>query len=152
MADDNYFMGIAIEEAAKAYRLSEVPVGSVLVAENGEILARAHNRPIASADPTAHAEILALREASAKTGNYRLPQTTLYVTLEPCAMCVGAMLHARVGRLVFGAFDPKTGAAGSVLDLTSVASFNHYIEVCGGVRAGECSDLLTAFFRERRAS
>jgi tRNA(adenine34) deaminase len=145
-------MGIAIEEALKAYNVSEVPVGAVLVAENGEVLARAHNLPISTVDPTAHAEILAIRAASQRIGNYRLPQTQLYVTLEPCAMCVGAMLQARVRRLVFGAPDPKAGAAGSAVDLTKVEGFNHYIEVCGGVRTGECSELLRMFFRERRAA
>ena len=146
----HYFMGLAIEEAARAYELGEVPVGAVLVGPSGELLARGHNSPIRSADPTAHAEVLVLRRAALDAGNYRLPGTGLYVTLEPCAMCIGAMLHARVETLVFGTPDPKTGAAGSVVDLTSVPAFNHYIEIVGGVRADECADLLRRFFRERR--
>ncbi len=143
-------MGLAIEEAEKGYMLAEVPVGAVLVGDRGEILARAHNMPITSGDPTAHAEILAIRGAAARIGNYRLPETTLYVTLEPCAMCVGAMLHARVRRLVFGALDSRTGAAGSVIDLTGVTSFNHHLEVKGGVLAERCSEILRRFFKERR--
>ncbi len=143
-------MGLAIEEAEKGYMLAEVPVGAVLVSDRGEILARAHNMPITSGDPTAHAEILAIRGAAARIGNYRLPETTLYVTLEPCAMCVGAMLHARVRRLVFGALDSRTGAAGSVIDLTGVTSFNHHLEVKGGVLAERCSEILRRFFKERR--
>ena len=145
-----YLMGLAIEEAGRAYDLGEVPVGAVLAGPSGEVLARGHNRPIRSADPTAHAEVLVLRLAARGAGNYRLPGTVLYVTLEPCVMCVGAMLHARVETLVFGAPDPKTGAAGSVVDLTSVPAFNHYIKIIGGVRADECADLLRRFFRERR--
>ncbi len=143
-------MGLAIEEAKKAGGLGEVPVGAVLADEQGTILATGHNLPVLSGDPTAHAEILAIRSAAAAVGNYRLPGTVLYSTLEPCAMCVGAMLHARVRRLVFGAPDPKSGSAGSVVDLTKVASFNHYIEVTGGVRAEECAEILRSFFRERR--
>ena len=150
MDSDHFFMGLAIEEAEKAYALAEVPVGAVLVDAAGRVLGRAHNLPVASGDPTAHAEILDIRTASASLGNYRLPGAALYVTLEPCPMCVGAMLHARVRRLVFGAWDPRSGAAGSVVDLTRVASFNHYIEVTGGVRADECSVILKKFFSERR--
>lgn len=150
-SNDHHFMGLALEEARKAYARSEVPVGAVLVAKSGEILARAHNAPIALFDPTAHAEILALRQASKLLGNYRLPGTVLYVTLEPCSMCVGAMLQARVRMLVFGAYDPKSGAAGSVLDLTKVQVFNHYVEVVGGVRSQESSELLKLFFQERRS-
>ncbi len=144
-------MGLAIEQAEKAFENAEVPVGAVLVSKGGEVLAIAHNRPILSNDPTAHAEIGAIRAACSLVGNYRLPETTLYVTLEPCTMCVGAMLHARVRRLVFGTPDPRTGAAGSVVDLTSVPSFNHSIEVTGGFRAEECAGLLRKFFRERRS-
>lgn len=151
MEDDHFFMGLAVEEAKKAYALAEVPVGAVLINSAGEVLARTHNMPVAVSDPTAHAEILAIRASAAAVGNYRLPDTTLFVTLEPCVMCVGAMLHARIRRLVFGAEDPRTGAAGSVLDLTRVTSFNHYIQVTGGVRAEECSALLKRFFRERRS-
>lgn len=144
------FMGLALEEALKAYSYSEVPVGAVLLGRNGEILSRAHNASITLKDPTAHAEVLALRTAAKAVGNYRLPNTTLYVTLEPCAMCIGAMLHARVATLVFGASDPKGGAAGSVVDLTKVSVFNHYVEVIEGVRREECAELLKLFFRERR--
>lgn len=143
-------MGLAIEEAQKAYELAEVPVGAVLINAAGDVLAKAHNLPVSSNDPTAHAEILAIRAASAGAGNYRLPETTVYVTLEPCVMCLGAMLHARVRKLVFGARDPRSGAAGSVLDLTAISSFNHRIEVVGGVREGECSEILREFFRARR--
>ena len=148
--DHHHFMGLAIEEAARAYDLGEVPVGAVLVGPSGEVLARGYNSPIRSADPTAHAEVLVLRQAARDAGNYRLPGTVLYVTLEPCAMCVGAMLHARIETLIFGASDPKTGSAGSVVDLTSVSAFNHTIKIVGGVRADECADLLRRFFRERR--
>ncbi len=151
LESDYFFMGLAIEEAEKAYRLAEVPVGAVLVGADGQILSRAHNKPISSNDPTAHAEILAIRGASNVVGNYRLPETVLYVTLEPCAMCVGAMLHARISRLVFGAGDPRGGAAGSVLDLTGVDRFNHRIDVAGGIMAENCAGILQKFFRERRA-
>ncbi len=149
--DDFFFMGAALEEAEKAYRLGEVPVGAVLLAPDGLVLARAHNMPISSKDCTAHAEVVAMRKACAAQANYRLSGTIMYVTLEPCAMCVGAMLHARVSRLVFGAFDPRGGAAGSVVDLTAVARFNHRIEVAGGVMAEKCAGILQSFFRARRA-
>ena len=143
-------MGLAIGEAEKGYALAEVPVGAVLVGGDGEILSKAHNKPISSNDPTGHAEILAIRGAAAGIGNYRLPETTLYVTLEPCAMCVGAMIHARVRRLVFGAPDPRSGAAGSALDLTRAGCFNHRIDVTGGVLAERCTEILRSFFRQRR--
>jgi tRNA(Arg) A34 adenosine deaminase TadA len=146
----DYYMGLALAEAKNAEAQSEVPVGAVLVGRGGEILGRAHNSPIAFNDPTAHAEILAMRRGAALIGNYRLSGVRLYVTLEPCAMCVGAMLHARVGMLVFGASDPKGGAAGSVVDLTNVPLFNHTIEVVRGIRSEECAELLQRFFRERR--
>lgn len=146
----NYYMGLALVEAKNAEALSEVPVGAVLVDGEGEIIGRAHNSPIGFNDPTAHAEILAMRRGAAMLGNYRLTGSRLYVTLEPCAMCVGAMLHARVGMLIFGAADPKGGAAGSVVDLTRVPLFNHTIEVVGGVRSEECTEVLQRFFRERR--
>ena len=150
MQRDDFFMGLAIEEAEKGYRLAEVPVGAVVVGADGQILSRACNKPITSNDPTAHAEILAIRTASTRVGNYRLPETVVYVTLEPCAMCVGAMLHARVQRLVFGARDPRSGAAGSLLDLTRVSCLNHRIDVTGGVLAESCAEILRRFFRERR--
>lgn len=143
-------MALALEQARIGYEHGEVPIGAVVVGGRGEILGRAHNAPISMCDPTAHAEILALREASRGVGNYRLPGSTLYVTLEPCAMCVGAMLHARVDLLVFGAADPKGGAAGSVVDLTKVPVFNHYVTVVVGVMAEESSELLRRFFQERR--
>lgn len=148
--DHDYFMGLALEEAERAYEHSEVPIGAVLVSDEGKVLGRAHNAPISLCDPTAHAEILVLRKASIVLKNYRLPGTLLYVTLEPCTMCVGAMLQARVQCLVYGAPDPKGGAAGSVADLTNVPVFNHHIKVMSNIRADECSDLLRRFFRERR--
>jgi len=142
-------MRAALELAAEAARCGEVPVGAVVV-RDGEILGRGFNRPIGSADPTAHAEIIAMREAATKLGNYRLVGCELYVTLEPCAMCVGAMLHARVARVVFGARDPKTGACGSVVDLPAVERLNHHATFEGGVLAEECGALLKKFFAERR--
>lgn len=140
----------AIEEARKAYAQEEVPVGAVLVDPHGEILSRGCNAPIARCDPTAHAEIVVLREAARTLRNYRLPGTTLYVTLEPCAMCLGAMMQARIGTLVFGAHDPKAGVLGGAADLTKVLVFNHYMKVIGGVLADQAAALLTAFFHERR--
>ena len=150
MERDDFYMGLAMEEAEKGYRLAEVPVGAVLVGVDGQVLSRAHNMPIRSNDPTAHAEILAIRSASTRVGNYRLPETVIYVTLEPCTMCIGALLHARVRRLVFGARDPRSGAAGSVLDLTGVAFLNHRMDVTGGVLAENCAEILQRFFKERR--
>lgn len=147
---DHAWMGEALHQAELAARLGEVPVGAVLVL-HGEKVACAHNSPIREHDPTAHAEIRVLRLAGAKQGNYRLPGSTLYVTLEPCPMCIGAMIHARIQRLVFGAWDPRTGAAGSVLDLAGHHSHNHQLEVMGGVRADEAAYLLRRFFRQRRA-
>jgi tRNA(Arg) A34 adenosine deaminase TadA len=146
----DYYMGLALVEAKNARAESEVPVGAILVGREGEILGRGHNSPIAMCDPTAHAEIMAIRRGAALLGNYRLPGARLYVTLEPCAMCVGAMLHARIGVLIFGAPEPKGGAAGSVVDLTRVPEFNHTIEVVGGIRSEECTELLRDFFRDRR--
>jgi len=143
-------MRLALEEAARGAEEGEVPVGAVLIDENGGLIARAHNMPIRRCDPTAHAEVLVLREGAWRVGNYRLPGTTLYVTIEPCAMCVGAMLHARVATLVFGAPDLKSGAAGSVVDLTKVSAFNHYIQVIGGVESGSCARVIREFFRRRR--
>lgn len=148
---DEGHMRRALELAARAEAEGEVPVGAVLVGADGEVLAEAWNRPIASHDPAAHAEILALRSGGAAAGNYRLPGSTLYVTLEPCAMCAGAMVHARVARLVYGAADPKTGAAGSVFDIVRTEALNHQVDVTGGVLAAECAAVLQAFFRARRA-
>jgi tRNA(adenine34) deaminase len=147
---DRELMQQALAFAREAYDEGEVPVGAVLVDGNGATLARAANAPIARHDPTAHAEIVALRAAGASLRNYRLPGTTMYVTLEPCAMCVGALIHARVARLVFAAPDPKTGACGSVFDLAAARELNHRIEVTRGVLAAESGELLRAFFAERR--
>lgn len=148
-AHDETFMQRALELARQAEREGEVPVGAVLV-KDGEIVAEGFNRPIISHDPTAHAEIVTLRAAARALDNYRLTGTTLYVTLEPCPMCAGAMVHARVGRLVYGAVDPRAGAAGSVFNLTQGAPLNHRVEVCGGVLADEAATLLQGFFRSRR--
>ncbi len=145
-------MRLALEEAEKAYGLQEVPVGAVVVGADGLLLAGAHNMPISSNDPTAHAEIVAIRRACRRLDNYRLVGTVMYVTLEPCAMCVGAMLHARVNRLVFGARDPRSGSAGTVLDLTGVDRFNHRIEVNAGLMEQECADILHRFFKARRGA
>jgi len=146
---DRRSMARALELARQAAEHGEVPVGAVLV-KDGEIIAEAANRPIASNDPTAHAEILALRRAGERLGNYRLPGTTLYVTLEPCPMCAGAMVHARVGRLVYAAADPRTGAAGSVFNLADHEALNHRMDVTAGVCADEAGQLLKAFFAARR--
>jgi tRNA(adenine34) deaminase len=146
---DQQFMRIAIEQAQLAAQSGEVPVGAVLV-RDGEVISKAFNKPIANHDPSAHAEMLALREAALAEENYRIPETTLYVTLEPCAMCSGAMLHARVSRVVYGAPDPKTGAAGSVLNLFSSKQINHQTSVEGGIMGEECGQLLRDFFKERR--
>jgi tRNA(adenine34) deaminase len=145
---DGGFMREALGLARQAAEAGEVPVGAVVV-KDGAVIGRGFNQPIGRADPTAHAEIVALREAAAALGNYRLPGCELYVTLEPCAMCVGAMLHARLARVVFGASDPKTGACGGVLDLPA-APINHQTVFEGGLLAGECGELLKRFFAERR--
>lgn len=142
-------MRAALREARRAELEGEVPVGVVIVHE-GRAIARAHNRPIRLSDPTAHAEILALRRAGRKLGNYRLAGCTLYATIEPCAMCASAMIHARIRRLVFGARDAKAGAAGSVLDVLNHPKLNHRVEVTGGLMEQECGDLLRGFFRARR--
>lgn len=142
-------MGLAIQQALLAEAMDEVPVGAVLVQDN-TIIVSAHNQPITNNDPTAHAEIQLLRAAGKKLNNYRLPNTTLYVTLEPCTMCLGAMIHARVSRVVFGAYDQKTGVCGSCQDLSSSDCFNHSIEVEGGILADECKNLLQKFFQKRR--
>ncbi len=139
----------AIALAAATAQAGEVPVGAVVV-KDGAVIGRGANRPIGAMDPTAHAEILALREAATALGNYRLGGCELFVTLEPCAMCVGAMLHARIGRVVFGAADPKTGACGGAVSLSSEAKLNHQTAFVGGTLAGECGALLKRFFAERR--
>lgn len=147
--DDATFMGQALDLAREAGALGEVPVGAVVVLD-GAVVGRGFNRPIGGSDPTAHAEIVALRDAATQLANYRLPGCTLYVTLEPCAMCAGAIMHARIGRVVYGARDPKTGAAGSVVNLFGEARLNHHTEVIGGVREAECGALLSGFFAARR--
>ncbi len=152
---DTPFMRAALEQARLAWDAGEVPVGAVLVVK-GEIVGRGYNQPISACDPSAHAEVMALRDAGQHLANYRLPGSTLYVTLEPCVMCSGAIMHARVNRLVYGARDPKTGAQGSVLDLFGelpgqVARLNHHCVVTSGVLADECGAMLSAFFAERRA-
>jgi tRNA(adenine34) deaminase len=140
----------ALLEAQQAARHDEVPVGAVLVARDGTVLARAHNQTIALCDPTAHAEILSLRAASQAVGNYRLLNTTLYVTIEPCIMCMGALLQARVAGILFGAKDPKWGGAGSLYNLAADTSLNHTIDVQGGLLENECRELIQDFFRAKR--
>ncbi len=149
MQDSNY-MQQALSQAHNAWALGEVPVGAVVV-KDGEIIATGFNQPIGTHDPTAHAEIMALRAAASIVGNYRLPGCELYVTLEPCAMCAGAMMHARLARVVFGAADPKTGACGSIVNLFEQEKLNHHTELVGGVMAQECGALLKDFFATRRA-
>jgi len=145
------FMKLALSEARKAGRKNEIPVGAVLIAENEELLSAAHNKTILLKDPTAHAEILALRSAAEKIGNYRLLKTTLYVTVEPCPMCMGALMHARVSTVVFGTRDPKWGAAGSLYNFAQDHRFNHQPEIIEGICRSECRELIQDFFRARRA-
>lgn len=147
--DDTRFMQEAIEMSGHAAAAGEVPVGAIVVLD-GEVVGVGYNQPISVHDPSAHAEIMALRDAGRRLGNYRLPGCTLYVTLEPCAMCAGALMHARVARVVFGARDPKTGAAGSVVDLFAEARLNHHARVEGGVLGEACGALLSKFFAGRR--
>lgn len=147
--DDEQFMGLALDLAREAGAAGEVPVGALIVLD-GEVVGRGFNQPIGRHDPTAHAEIMALRDAATRLGNYRLPGCTLYVTLEPCVMCAGAIMHARIERVVFGARDPKTGAAGSIIDLFAEARLNHHTSVVGGVLAEECGSQLSGFFAARR--
>jgi tRNA(adenine34) deaminase len=150
MADnDENLMQAALDEARAAAAAGEVPIGAVAVV-GGAIVGRGQNRVVRDCDPTAHAEMVALRAAAAAVGNYRLVECELYVTLEPCAMCAGAMIHARLGRLVYGAADPKAGAAGSVLEVLNHPRLNHKMAVTAGVLGEECGDLLRGFFRERR--
>ena len=146
---DSHFMQVALELAQQAQAIGEVPVGAVVV-QNGVIVGRGHNRPITSDDPTAHAEIMAMRDASSILVNYRLQDCTLYVTLEPCVMCIGAIFHARIQRLVYAAADPKTGACGSVIDLPAETRLNHHLQVAAGILAPEASALLKQFFAQRR--
>ena len=145
------FMQLALDLAMQAALNNEVPVGAIVV-KDGVIIGRGSNAPIGLHDPTAHAEIIAMREAAQQLGNYRLVDCTLYVTLEPCAMCSGTMQHARNAKLVYGASDPKTGACGSVVNLMSEPKLNHHTEVLGGVLAEQCGAVLTAFFKQRRLS
>ena len=147
--EDARNVDLALVEARRAADAGEVPIGAVVVLD-GRVIARAHNAPIILQDPTAHAEVLALRAAARETGNYRLERTIVYTTVEPCLMCCGALVHARVARLVYGAADPKAGAAASLYRILDDGRLNHRVEVTAGVRAEECAALLTEFFRARR--
>jgi tRNA(adenine34) deaminase len=149
--DDVAMMQLAIAEARAAEAAGEVPVGAIIVSAAGDIIARGDNRVLRSSDPTAHAEIVALRAAGAYLGNYRLLGCTLYSTLEPCSMCAGAIMHARIARLVYAAADPKAGACGSVLEVMNHPKLNHQVEMLGGVLSDECGQMLTDFFRARRS-
>lgn len=148
---DHAWMQLALQHAREAETCGEVPVGAVLVLEN-QLIGAGNNRPISTSDPTAHAEIIALRQGSEAVQNYRLLQTTLYVTLEPCLMCLGAITHARVQRVVYGASDPKSGAVVSAFQLGETTKLNHRVQYQGGLLAAECGHLLTEFFRAKRAS
>ena len=147
--NDAFCMAQALELARASQAAGEIPVGAVVV-KDGAVIGRGHNRPISSCDPTAHAEIVALRDAAERIGNYRLAGCSLYVTLEPCAMCAGAIMHARIGRVIFGATDPKSGACGSVVNLFAEDRLNHHATVIGGVLAEEATRLLQDFFAARR--
>ena len=150
LTEDIGWMEIALAQAAQAGQMGEVPVGA-LVIKDGEIVGRGHNRNLLDHDATAHAEIVALREAAAQLGNHRLGGCDIFVTIEPCAMCAGAMIHARLARLVYGASDPKAGAAGSVLQVINHPQLNHRMEVVSGVLADRCSEILQSFFKRRRS-
>jgi len=152
MRDHTFYMQKALEQARKAETCGEVPVGAVLVDANGKILAETFNQTIGLNDPTAHAEILSLRKSGEIVRNYRLLNTSLYVTVEPCAMCMGAVIHARINRVIFGVHDPKWGAAGSVYDFATDGRFNHRPEIVSGICERDCRDLLVNFFRVRRKS
>ena len=151
MSTDYDFMKVAIEEAEEAYRRGEVPVGAVLVRE-GNILARAHNAPIVRNDPSAHAEMLGLRQAAENIGNYRLAETELYVTLEPCIMCAGAIVHARMERVIFGARDPKYGAVVSLYNILADKRLNHQVKITEGILQEECGEIMSRFFKEKRVT
>ncbi|NLY64024.1 MAG: tRNA adenosine(34) deaminase TadA [Alcaligenaceae bacterium] len=144
------FMKMALQQAQLAYDCAEVPVGAIVVNREGEVVGKGYNRTITDSDPTAHAEIVALRQAAAHERNYRLPDLTVYVTLEPCVMCIGALTHARIAHIVYGASDPKTGACGSVLCIQANKKINHHTKISSGVLGQECADILRQFFRERR--
>ena len=146
---DRFFMGFALAEAREASAADEIPVGVVVVFD-GQVVGRGHNRPRGSHDPTAHAEVLALREAGRRLGNYRLGGATLYATIEPCAMCAGALVHARIRRLVYGAADPRAGGVASVFQICTSSSLNHRVEITAGVLEDSCRELLRTFFRGRR--
>ena len=150
LAEHEKFMTLALKQAKIAWEAGEVPVGAVVVSGNGDVIAQAHNYPVSLADPTAHAEILAIRKAALRAGNYRLTGASLYVTIEPCCMCAGAMVHARISRLIFGAWDEKAGACGSVFDIVRDSRLNHQIEVVPGIMADECSGIIREFFRQKR--
>ena len=150
MTSDDEWMRHALTLAHKAADLGEVPVGAVLVKE-GQLISEGWNQPIMNHDPTAHAEIMAIRNAAQSIENYRLPGTTLYITIEPCSMCAGAIIHSRISRVVFGASEPRAGAAGSVINLLQNEQFNHQTELTSGVLADECSQILKDFFARRRA-
>ena len=149
MTTDEQFMRAALSQAQQAGACGEVPVGAVIVLD-GKIIGQGFNQPIQRHDPTAHAEIMAIRHAAQQLGNYRLPGCTLYVTLEPCMMCTGAIIHARISQIVFGANDPKTGVAGSVINLFDEFRLNHHAAIQGGMLADECGQLLSSFFAARR--
>ena len=149
MTDDEKWMALAIKQAVKADKEGEVPVGAVLVHDN-KLIAKSYNQSISNNDASAHAEIQVLRKAGSKLNNYRLNNSTLYVTLEPCVMCLGALVHARISNIVFGAFDFKTGVCGSCVDLTSAKFFNHKIKIDGGVLEDDCMNLMKGFFSKRR--
>lgn len=149
LADDEKWMRLALAQAREAERLGEVPVGAVLV-RNGELLAEGFNQPITLNDPTAHAEVVVLRKAAQLASNYRLPDSTLYVTVEPCTMCAGSLVHARIKRLVYGASEPRAGAVASQLQVLSQPFYNHRVEVQGGVLAEECAELISGFFARKR--
>ena len=148
--DDEYWMRAALDQAHHAASLDEVPVGAVLVDADGQLVATGHNQPISAVDPTAHAEIMVLRAGAQQLNNYRLPGTTLYVTLEPCTMCVGALVLARVARIVFGATEPKTGAIHSAHQLFQSGQYNHYPQITSGVLEAECASFLSDFFQRKR--
>ncbi|MBA4369286.1 MAG: tRNA adenosine(34) deaminase TadA [Desulfobacterium sp.] len=150
--DHEHYIKLALEQAAKARQINEVPVGALLVDNTGNVLARGFNQTISMHDPTAHAEILVLRQTGHYVQNYRLLNTTLYVTIEPCIMCMGAIIHARVERVVFGARDPKWGGAGSVYNLADHNYLNHSVKIVSGVCEQECREMIQAFFREKRKS
>jgi tRNA(adenine34) deaminase len=148
--NDETFMRIAIEAARQAEQLGEVPIGACLVDKDGEVLAVCGNRTITDCDPTAHAEILVIREAAKKTGNYRLTDTVIYTTIEPCAMCAGSLIHARIARLVFGSHDSRFGAVESNFNLCDTSSLNHRLEITSGVSAEECKQIMQQFFKQKR--